>query len=788
MSPFAGAMDESIPTTTSEIGVFTQKVGARYFSLLKPQPYSVRVMDKVIRDFLEDEELGLSFDFECDKWRWRCCRTLHFEHVEFEISLFRDVTNEKIFIKFFRVAGCSKVFTSTITDFYCYLTQNGMDKIVKKVCPVTLAESPICLSTANKKVQINENVEPMPMTISQLVKSCSSLIQWSENDVNEALPAILSSIPRIWTDFSYHYNMTEKKKNPTSSSIQDAQSNIDEIVIMKSSLKKLYSTLCAIVIQSASLISAYTNHHTIPAKREIPTSPVSVKHTIDTDTPSPILTMIRRSASSSGFSSIVTNSSLFKEPLWSTFSTSASDSTYLPSTPADKYGIPFSTANDMGKFDDYDFSWIDCDQDVDATLLMEDTAVFKLDQSAPLAEPPSAVTCRSIPMLLKSSSVETSNPYSSTFNHQARYDTYCDNSHASMMPSIATLPLSKPTLSCSRPDFKPPCLHDRYDASRPDDFSLQHLRTKDLFTCLFLALGCIFQRVPFLSSSLPSTTTSPSSSEKASKAQSEPSSPHAPTRAHAPMERGEDLIPILEPQPTGQPAETEALNVEEFIHEMLTTNVKFMEVLRDLPALAVTSPVGSPVSLSRHLSPSASVATLSILAATATATTATATAKTTGKATAKATAISASDGSLPHPISTKAFTVAGKGGGLQGREKCNEGPHWDPLGSNKSRDKMATKDPAKPFTLPACMPKLSPFLCSTPGSTSDKQHQKQPQNHQDQDQHQIQQGSGEEEGKHEHKGHGRRKNFSFACHHLDDIVGYAQTMLETMKHGTGTHA
>jgi hypothetical protein len=798
------AGNDGIPTT-NEIGVFFPRLGAKYFSLIKPQSYSVRMMDEIIRDFLELETLGLSFDFECDKWRWRCCRTLHFVHVEFQVSLFHDLMNEKFLIKFVRVAGCAKIFSSVIDDFCSYLKRKKMDAIVKQVCPITLAESPICLALSmdNKKVHINSQPftpccsrkskivnaseklgQPMPMTASQLVKSCSSLIQWSQNDVNEALPAILSSIPRIWADYAYHCNLAEKEKTL---SCTHQQSGLDEISVMESSLRKLYATLCAIVIQSSNLISTFTNHHTVAATRQnhaLSTSiPASVNQTA-VDTPSPVLTAIRRNISSGGFSSIITNSSIFTEPLWSS-SSPTSTSTLASAASAKDTHQSSPTAFNLSTYPtspahgncEYDYSWIDCEQDDDEATMryFNDTAMFKMD---------SALSCRSIPfesaphipmVIRHSSSVESSitrTGSSDKYKQQVQYD--------DTTATMASIGLGRPTLSRLDARKSHPCHlqdveSDRSDATRAFDFSLQHLCTEDLFTCLFLALGCIFHRLPFKSASTTPTPTSnlnptggseKSTNEKSANEKREPRSLPvvSPTLAHAPMDRGEGPL-TKAPLPTTQPTHTrttrdspseaipsEAVNVEAFIHELLTTNSEFVEVMRDLPALAIATTMEKwPPSLTTYLSPCVSATALSFATATATAATTTAT---TATATATATAIGpavcdsgSADSIFLHPISTKAVAaVGGLTEGAEGEGACDNGGHCDQpwkeelfkaasasasgsaSGSTSGSDsaKVGTYSECQGYALPMCVPKsLAPFLCARGSSLGGSREQQE---------------------------------------------------------------
>lgn len=212
MSPLAEnqKLKASMPST-NELGVFSPLLGAKYFSFIKHQSksYNLIMLDEIIRTFLDNESIGLSFDCDYDKWCWRCVRTLHFSQVEFEISLFRDATpgqEDHYFIKFTRLGGCSKVFASTTDMFSSYIMGRGLDECVKHVNPELMTESPIYAANPNPDVEnrgvkstmkstmsrcnksnnlAQYNSEPTPTTAKQFVKSLSSLIQWSHNDVEE---------------------------------------------------------------------------------------------------------------------------------------------------------------------------------------------------------------------------------------------------------------------------------------------------------------------------------------------------------------------------------------------------------------------------------------------------------------------------------------------------------------------------------------------------------------------------------------------------------------------------
>ena len=199
------------------------------------------------------------------------------------------------------VLGCSKVFNNTVEEFQTYLGAEGLDEFVCQVCPVTFTETPIpspSISRARSMThprtirgleEYNSNSNSnfglpsgvtcyeqralpvptslpsscsasalLPMTAAQFVKSCSSLIQWARNDTTQGLPAILSSMPGLWSDFAYHYNNAAQTSTEAGAGAEmDAETTVslEAAREMEASMRALLGTLCGIVIQSANLIS-----------------------------------------------------------------------------------------------------------------------------------------------------------------------------------------------------------------------------------------------------------------------------------------------------------------------------------------------------------------------------------------------------------------------------------------------------------------------------------------------------------------------------------------------------
>ena len=292
----------SIPTV--DVGTFIPLVGAKFFSC--PYSFLYYIMLIIERFLNQDNESSdvnernedrmmvnnntnsqnsdqsddskevsnssvYNYDFDSNLMIWHCSCTEMSQTTEFNISIYHDPRNSKLFIKFYRLSGSGNIFLSVVNKFCQY---DSVSCHLKKICPRALTESCITdnscksnnrLSSTKSFNNVNNsnnilNCATNFISPRDYLKSCDSLIRWTDSDVIEALQAISSSLPMLWISLWEYEDCSSEARR-----FSISQKNPIPIQSMREKLVTLYevsSSLFITIIYSSALSD---HRHCVPS-------------------------------------------------------------------------------------------------------------------------------------------------------------------------------------------------------------------------------------------------------------------------------------------------------------------------------------------------------------------------------------------------------------------------------------------------------------------------------------------------------------------------------------------
>eukprot|EP01034_Spumella_vulgaris_P039846 gene39846-49248_t len=260
-------MAASLPKV--DFGTFSPLLGTKFFCF---NPSSFVQVTEEIHSYLNDFTANVNYDFDAETHVWKCSETSGYDTSAFNISLYEDSSKNKIFVKFHRLSGIPAVFSSSVERFskLSYVMNE-----LKAVDPSDLSESAITVE--NKKRKGFFKAMPLPLTVKQKTVTSSEFISyceifniWAQSDVQESLGSILSSMPKMWKDLTLFYKGVE------SLAPAEAAASTGELILMFSSINKIYKNLCSIAVHSFYALHNNATRNEVVLEAEVVVAPVYV--------------------------------------------------------------------------------------------------------------------------------------------------------------------------------------------------------------------------------------------------------------------------------------------------------------------------------------------------------------------------------------------------------------------------------------------------------------------------------------------------------------------------------